>query len=499
LQGELVERGALLAMAERYRAGVAGPPGDLYDAACLVSKCVELVQKDGSLAEAKRADLARSYAEHAMGALSQAVKAGYANAAWLSRDPDLQPLRSRQDFQKLLADVRERALRAATAERALQEKKVATDPKNTQLRADLAGTVITLGGLHWQMGRFSEGAREWQRAANVLEDGIANLDAGAPDAQQILARWRAMGSEYVCAGLWTKASACYDREFERGNPQDAREHWLTPALLRLLSADLNGYRQVCGGLRERIEKNAQYEDYMWACSLDNRAGVDPALLVKGAEQVVATHYQPWLRHVLALAYYRAGRFEDAAAAALESDKAQSWPGRNTNWPVLAMAHHRLGHTDEARKWLEQANREWRERSPLSKAIDAPNVLPMSSDDARFWQTIWQDWGIFQLLLAEANSLILGDRGEADCLDHLHQAYVRTKLGEPRKAEEEFQAAVRGRDKDAGAWLARGRVYMLLGDKERAQADFVKAQELNSKDPQVQKEYGASAAKEKGGR
>jgi serine/threonine protein kinase/tetratricopeptide (TPR) repeat protein len=544
---ELGDRDGLLALAERYRAGVGEPQDDLYNAASRVSKCVELVQKDGSVAESERADLARSYAEHAMGLLTQALKAGYGNAAWMRDDPDLQPLRGRQDFQKLLAVAWRAETAQATAQIALQEKKVAADPKNTQFRVDLADshqnlgqihlghgnteqaagslqqalalrerlsqeepkrpirlsalaeTLIALGGLHWQRGRLCEGAHDWQRAAKALEAGMASVGAGAADGQQILDRWRALGSEYVKAGLWSEASACYEKESERGNPQDAREHWLTPALLRLLSADLAGYRQVCGGLRERIEKKTVHEDYVWACSVDERAGVDPSLLVKGAEQIVKPIFPPWLRHIFGLSYYRAGRFEEAVAAALVSNRVTTWPARSLNWPVLAIAHHRLGHAEEARKWLEQANQEWRQRSPIAKAIDTANVLPTSPDDSRFWQTIWQDWGIFQLLLAEANSLILGQRGEADCLDHLHRAYMHAKLGEPKKAEEEFQAAVRGRDKVAGAWLERGRAYRLLGDKERARADFAKARELNPKDPQVQKEYEASSGEVKGGR
>jgi tetratricopeptide (TPR) repeat protein len=251
-------------------------------------------------------------------------------------------------------------------------------------------------------------------------------------------------------------------------------------------------------MRELVEK-AENADYVWACAVDNRAEVDPVQLVKGAEQIVATRDWYWPRHVLALAYYRAGRFEQAVACASMSDGEAAWPGRNSNWPVLAMAHHRLGHAEEAHKWLEQANREWRQRSPLAKTIDAANILPSSSDDPNFWQVYWQDWAIFKLLLAEANTLILGHRGEADCLDLLHRAYLHTKLGEAKKADEEFQAALSGREKVASAWLARGRVYRLLGNTDRAQADFAKAHELKPDDPQIQKEYEAFDGKVKSGR
>jgi tetratricopeptide (TPR) repeat protein len=202
---------------------------------------------------------------------------------------------------------------------------------------------------------------------------------------------------------------------------------------------------------------------------------------------------------MGLACYRAGQFKKASVHAIAS---KDDPGRGAgsimDWPVLAMAHHRLGHTDEAREWLENANQEWHNHSPLAQSVDAANVLPRDP----VWQNQdypWHDWIVFQVLLAEANTLILGHRGEADCLDHLHQAYLRTKLGESRKAEEEFQAAVSGRDKVASAWLARGRVYRLLGERERARADFAKAYAVDPKDSRIRQEYEASGGNEKSGR
>jgi tetratricopeptide (TPR) repeat protein len=211
--------------------------------------------------------------------------------------------------------------------------------------------------------------------------------------------------------------------------------------------------------------------------------------------------QPWpfAQYVAALAHYRAGRLEQAVELANKSVVYVKWPDHHSNMPVLAMAHHRLGHADEARRWLEKANREWREHSPLVRSITAANVLPRSGTEASSWQIGWQDWLDFHRALVEANTLILGHGGEADCLERLHEAYLRTKLGQTKKADELFQAAVRSRAKDAGAWLARGRVYLLLGDKQRAKADFARAFELKPDDPQIQKEYEASSGEKKSGR
>ena len=74
------------------------------------------------------------------------------------------------------------------------------------------------------------------------------------------------------------------------------------------------------------------------------------------------------------------------------------------------------------------------------------------------------------------------------LDQLHRALLHTKLGDVKRAEEEFQAAVAGRANDASAWLDRARVFVLLGKKERALADFAKALELSPQDPNIRKEY-----------
>jgi hypothetical protein len=54
------------------------------------------------LASVSEPDHRESLAEQAIEALRQAIAAGYANAESLEHDPDLDPLRSRADFQALL-------------------------------------------------------------------------------------------------------------------------------------------------------------------------------------------------------------------------------------------------------------------------------------------------------------------------------------------------------------------------------------------------------------
>jgi hypothetical protein len=68
--------------------------GQWYDFACVYAVA-------GGKAEGKN----QEYADRAMDLLHKAVKAGYKNAAHMARDADLDPLRDRDDFKKLLADL----------------------------------------------------------------------------------------------------------------------------------------------------------------------------------------------------------------------------------------------------------------------------------------------------------------------------------------------------------------------------------------------------------
>jgi serine/threonine-protein kinase len=83
----------------------ADPAGDAALAAGFFSRCVPLAEKDAKLPEARRKELAQSYAEQALAALRQAVAKGYKDAANMRKDKDLDPLRQRDDFRKLLTEL----------------------------------------------------------------------------------------------------------------------------------------------------------------------------------------------------------------------------------------------------------------------------------------------------------------------------------------------------------------------------------------------------------
>ncbi len=58
-----------------------------------------------ALASGKTADKKRNYGDRAMELLHKAVRAGYKDAAHMKKDNDLDLLRDRSDFKKLLAEL----------------------------------------------------------------------------------------------------------------------------------------------------------------------------------------------------------------------------------------------------------------------------------------------------------------------------------------------------------------------------------------------------------
>jgi serine/threonine-protein kinase len=90
-----------LALFERIDAeGLAKP----YDLACIRSLSSDLVKSTGKGPAA--AERSRHLANQAMDALRQAVNGGYRDLAWIEIDADLGPLRSRDDYKALIAEIK---------------------------------------------------------------------------------------------------------------------------------------------------------------------------------------------------------------------------------------------------------------------------------------------------------------------------------------------------------------------------------------------------------
>ncbi len=76
---------------------------DAYDAACFLSLCIPIVQKDEQATKEERGKQVQFYGDEAMKLLRDAVAKGYKDATHMRQDKDLDSLRDRPDFEKLLA------------------------------------------------------------------------------------------------------------------------------------------------------------------------------------------------------------------------------------------------------------------------------------------------------------------------------------------------------------------------------------------------------------
>jgi hypothetical protein len=96
--------GAALVAAESIRSA-GDPANDAYKAACVFARCVSLAKQDSTLSAEQRKELAGPYGSQAVQALRQAFTLGHKGIAQMQKDKDLEPLRWRDDFLKLVAEV----------------------------------------------------------------------------------------------------------------------------------------------------------------------------------------------------------------------------------------------------------------------------------------------------------------------------------------------------------------------------------------------------------
>jgi eukaryotic-like serine/threonine-protein kinase len=99
------DRAGALRVARTSRALGWDPPTDTYNAARNLAQCIPIARKLERLDAAQRRAAEQFYAEQAMALLREAVARGWKNVAQTKKDPDLDGLRQREDFQQLLKDL----------------------------------------------------------------------------------------------------------------------------------------------------------------------------------------------------------------------------------------------------------------------------------------------------------------------------------------------------------------------------------------------------------
>jgi tetratricopeptide (TPR) repeat protein len=128
------------------------------------------------------------------------------------------------------------------------------------------------------------------------------------------------------------------------------------------------------------------------------------------------------------------------------------------WPGRAIAHQRLGQTDEARVWLRKTDEYVRD------GVD--EALAGTGFTQSGWQW-WEDWGSAVILGREAHGLIDGKPWPDAAWMRLQQARVWARVGEAARSDAEFARLLTDRPDDPEVWLGRAQADAWLGRAARA--------------------------------
>jgi tetratricopeptide (TPR) repeat protein len=217
---------------------------------------------------------------------------------------------------------------------------------------------------------------------------------------------------------------------------------LSPRYLHVLTllqaGNQAGVRRACEDLLRRFGKTtdpAQAERVAWYCVLAPDAVADHEALVRLAEAALAGRPERGKERsdvlkTLGAALFRAGRFEEAIRRLDESIQTRGDRGDPEGFAFLALAHHRLGHRDQAERWLNKL-----------VAYLPKEGFEFSRDDVEI-----------RILHREAESLILGSRHPAP--PPITTEPSKKAAGDPGDKPER---AISARVPQPGASLSRGRV------------------------------------------
>ena len=247
-------------------------------------------------------------------------------------------------------------------------------------------------------GRFYAFKRRWDDAHEAFSQAISLH----PDQVSV---WAERGDLYTRLGLWDLAAADYAREMELREPE-MTSRWYQHALLRRAIGDLEGSRQAGRAMRERFAGTLDvsfFEETLRTSLLVPHAAANLSELIQLAREAVPQRL--WsMPYVLGNAYYRAGQYHKVVQQLQEWVAQPHWPIGLLSYPVLAMAHYRLGNQTEARQALDEAARildRWTQERYVARG---ENWAIHTGGDA-VWPAPWWDYLECQLLYAEARELI----------------------------------------------------------------------------------------------
>jgi len=212
---------------------------------------------------------------------------------------------------------------------------------NQSIRLDpkLASAYVNRGAVHFRKGDLDKALADFNEATRL--DPIR--------AEEFDARGR----------LYAELSKAVQRQ-----PTDPNV-WHLRALASAADARPDEYRKDCAEMLQRFGQTDNPEEaysVAWTCALAPGAAADWSRVAALAEKAAKSDPKS-LPFVTAwgAVLYRAGRLEEATERLAQADQLLKGPADPTPktspacvWFFLAMAHHRLGHAADSKKWLDKA-------------------------------------------------------------------------------------------------------------------------------------------------
>jgi WD40 repeat protein len=157
-------------------------------------------------------------------------------------------------------------------------------------------------------------------------------------------------------GVWNQGVADYFAREAKAKPADLGA-WSRAALVSLAAGNQADYRQLCTFIRDTFLRSPnanEVNNAAWACAQGPDALTDFEPVVRALEKATGPKPHSDQLNTLGAVLYRAGRYADAIQHLEEGIARRDTIGTPHDWLFLALAHQRLGHVEEARKWLDKA-------------------------------------------------------------------------------------------------------------------------------------------------
>jgi tetratricopeptide (TPR) repeat protein len=210
---------------------------------------------------------------------------------------------------------------------------LATKPDDAKLHLQ-CGQALAAQGKTTESKLHFEKALSLDGSLTLLERATAHVELGDLDAAQQL--------------------YSHITETQDATPQDFSRY----VSLSLQLGNQQAYSQACAAMLKRFgstEDPGVANEIAWTCALGPDAISDLKTAVELARLAVHANPKQWqMRNTLGAVLYRAGQHKEAVDELNESIKLNDKGGSAFDFVVLAMAHYRLGQTEEARRWLDKA-------------------------------------------------------------------------------------------------------------------------------------------------